>query len=123
MAGLLPGHAEGKGRLVRFGYGRIGCEKKSMLFSPGEEIPVHEFHYWDTDAPGSDLTLTKHSTGKQWAFGYAGETLYAGFPHLYLAGYAGGETLAERFVKAARENADRESAAQENADQERGQRL
>ena len=76
-----------------------------MLFRPGEEIPVHEFHYWDTTAPGSDLTLTKNSNGKQWEFGYAGETLYAGFPHLYPAGEispAGGETLAGRFAAAAR---------------------
>ena len=107
MCGALPGKAEGKGKLVRFGYGRIGCGEESMLFRPGEQVPVHEFHYWDTTEQGKDLTLTKNSNGKQWEFGYATESLYAGFPHLYLAGYAdgcdGGETLAERFAAAARE--------------------
>ena len=105
MAGVLSGHGAGTGKLVRFGYGTISCSERSMLFRPGEEIPVHEFHYWDTTAPGSDLTLTKNSNGKQWEFGYAGETLYAGFPHLYPAGEispAGGETLAGRFAAAAR---------------------
>ena len=74
-----------------------------MLFRAGEQIPVHEFHYWDTTAQGSDLVLTKNSTGKQWNFGYASESLYAGFPHLYLARRAADEeTLADRFVQAAR---------------------
>lgn len=139
MAGALPGHAAGTGRLVRFGYGTIGCGEASMLFRPGEAIPVHEFHYWDTTATGDDLTLTKHSNGKQWNFGYAGETLYAGFPHLYLGGPAAktgeaeaeckeessaaenqsgsvkekrngtaAETLADRFVEAARQHAAEE---------------
>ncbi|MBQ9015933.1 MAG: cobyrinate a,c-diamide synthase [Firmicutes bacterium] len=106
MCDVLPGQADGKGRLVRFGYGRISCDRQSMLFRPGEQVPVHEFHYWDTSEQGSDLLLTKNSNGKQWAFGYATDTMYAGFPHLYLAGspqgIAGGETLAQRFVTAAR---------------------
>ena len=101
MAGALPGHGAGTGKLVRFGYGTISCEQESMLFCPGEEVPVHEFHYWDTTAQGEDLTLTKNSNGKRWRFGYAGETIYAGFPHLYLAG----GDLAERFTAAARKYA------------------
>ena len=105
MCGALAGCAEGKGKLVRFGYGTISCTEESMLFRPGEEIPVHEFHYWDTSEPGGDLTLTKHSSGARWRFGYATDTMYAGFPHLYLAAGAGGETLAERFVRAARKRA------------------
>lgn len=104
MCGALPGQAEGKGRLVRFGYGMVSSEKETMLLRPGEKVPVHEFHYWDTAEPGSDLTLTKQSTGRTWAFGYAGDALYAGFPHLYLAGRPEGstETLAERFARAAK---------------------
>ena len=69
-----------------------------MLVHLGEQIPVHEFHYWDTTEPGCDLTLTKSSNGKQWNFGYAGDTIYAGFPHLYL----GNPVLAVRFTEAAR---------------------
>ena len=116
MCGALPGKAEGKGKLVRFGYGRIGCAEKSMLFRPGEQVPVHEFHYWDTSEQGEDLTLTKNSNGKQWKFGYANESLYAGFPHLYLAGHADGcgegETIAQRFAAAAREYRKKAEAEQ-----------
>ena len=98
MVGLLPGEGSNAGKLVRFGYGHISAEKDSLLLRKGEQVPVHEFHYWDTTADGSDMTLTKASNGKQWNFGYASETLYAGFPHLYL----GGGGLAERFVSACR---------------------
>lgn len=93
MAGALPGHAKNAGKLVRFGYGHISSEEDNMLLRAGEQVPVHEFHYWDTTENGSDMTLTKVSNGKQWRFGYAGDTLYAGFPHLYIA-----NGLAERFV-------------------------
>lgn len=96
MVGVLPGEGNNAGKLVRFGYGYISAEQDSLLLRAGEQVPVHEFHYWDTTADGSDMTLTKVSNGKQWNFGYASNTLYAGFPHLYLAG--GG--LAERFVSA-----------------------
>ena len=96
MVCVLPGEGSNAGKLVRFGYGYISAETDSLLLRAGEQVPVHEFHYWDTTAAGTDMTLTKVSNGKQWNFGYASETLYAGFPHLYLAG--GG--LAERFVSA-----------------------
>ena len=98
MAGVFPGEGSNAGKLVRFGYGYISTETDSLLLRKGEQVPVHEFHYWDTTADGSDMTLTKVSNGKQWNFGYASETLYAGFPHLYL----GGGGLAERFVSACR---------------------
>ena len=98
MAGVLPGEGSNAGKLVRFGYGYISGENDSLLLRAGEQVPVHEFHYWDTTADGSDMTLTKVSNGKQWTFGYASDTLYAGFPHLYL----GGGGLAERFVSACR---------------------
>ena len=98
MAGVLPGEGSNAGKLVRFGYGYISGENDSLLLRAGEQVPVHEFHYWDTTADGSDMTLTKVSNGKQWTFGYASDTLYAGFPHLYL----GGGGLAERFVSTCR---------------------
>lgn len=98
MVGVLPGSARNAGKLVRFGYGTIRAARDTMLLREGDEAPVHEFHYWDTTENGSDMTLTKLSNGKQWDFGYASETLYAGFPHLYL----GGGQLAKRFVEACR---------------------
>ena len=97
MAGVLPGDGYRTGGLVRFGYASLKAEQDSMLFRRGETIPVHEFHHWDSTCPGTDLTARKPS-GKTWTCGYAGPTLYAGFPHLHL----GGELpLAERFVNEA----------------------
>ena len=103
MAGVLPGSGSNAGKLVRFGYGTISSEKDTMLLQAGEQAPVHEFHYWDTTAVGSDMSLTKLSTGAQWRFGFASGTLYAGFPHLYL----GGGKLAERFVEACKRSHER----------------
>jgi len=95
MVGVLPGSARNAGKLVRFGYGTIRAARDTMLLREGDEAPVHEFHYWDTTENGSDMTLTKLSNGKQWDFGYASETLYAGFPHLYFS-----VQRAMRFVEA-----------------------
>ncbi len=100
MAGALPGEAANTGKLVRFGYGYISTDKDSLLFRKGDAVPIHEFHYWDTTDAGSDLHLTKASNGKEWEFGFAGSSLYAGFPHLYFAGNDG--LLAKRFVEAAK---------------------
>lgn len=100
MAGALPGSAANAGRLVRFGYGHISAGEDTMLIKKGEQFPVHEFHYWETDEPGSDLHFTKASAPKEWDFGFASDTLYAGFPHLYPAGADG--CMAKRFVEAAR---------------------
>lgn len=102
MAGVLPGEGVNAGHLVRFGYGFISSEKDTMLLRRGESAPVHEFHYWDSTGNGGDMQMVKASTGKKWDFGYASETLYAGFPHLYLAGEGG--RLAKRFADAAREH-------------------
>ena len=96
MCGALPGHGFRTERLVRFGYLTLHAEKDSLLFRAGEEIPAHEFHYWDSTACGEDLRAEKKN-GKNWRCGYAAANLYAAFPHLHLAGEL---PLAERFVKA-----------------------
>lgn len=98
MVGCLPGSSKDAGHLVRFGYGHILPSEDSMLFRAGERIPVHEFHYWDSTDNGSDLELIKARDGSTWKFGFCGDNIYAGFPHLYMAGDVG---LAERFVGAA----------------------
>ena len=85
MAGALAGSSENAGHLVRFGYGHIAAERDSMLFRKRERIPVHEFHYWDTTDNGSDLELVKARDGSRWRFGSCTDSLYAGFPHLYMA--------------------------------------
>ena len=98
MAGVLPGEAVRRERLVRFGYAELSAAGASMLFRPGEAAPVHEFHYWDSTENGDGLVARKPLTGRSWQCGFVNEHLYAAFPHLY---FAGRPELARRFVRAA----------------------
>ena len=100
MAGVLPGEAKNGGRLMRFGYAELSSSKDSMLIKAGERFPVHEFHYWDSTENGHDLTASKTLSGRTWECGFCSDTMYAGFPHLYMAG---SPVMAERFVEACRE--------------------
>jgi cobyrinic acid a,c-diamide synthase len=97
MAGVLPGTGFPTDRLQRFGYLTVLPEEDSLLFRRGEEVPAHEFHYWDCTVCGEDLTARK-SGGRTWRFGSVGETLYAAFPHLH---FGGSVPLAQRFIAAA----------------------
>ncbi len=97
MAGALPGEGYPTDRLQRFGYVTLRPETDSLLFRAGEQIPAHEFHYWDCTDFGIDLMAEK-ANGKQWRCGYVSESLYAAFPHLH---FRGPVPLAERFVRAA----------------------
>lgn len=98
MAGVLPGEGFSTKKLVRFGYASITAPEDSLLFAKGDTVPFHEFHYWDSTANGEALQAKKPATGKTWRFGFAGPTLYAGFPHLYFAGFP---KMAKRFVEKA----------------------
>ena len=81
-------------KLQRFGYATISAEKDSLLFSAGDTIRAHEFHYWDAENPGGDLNSQKPS-GKSWKCAYAADTLYAGYPHLY---FSSNPEAAKRFI-------------------------
>lgn len=97
MAGVLPVNGVKTEKLVRFGYAELRANADSMLFRTGETVPIHEFHYWDTTEKGEAFTMVKPISGRSWQCGFANETLYAGFPHLY---FAGNEKLVQRFVAA-----------------------
>lgn len=99
MAGVLPGNGFRTPKLVRFGYAALHPAGDSMLFRQGESVPVHEFHHWDTTHNGTALHAVKPVSGKSWECGFVSETLYAGFPHLYLAGQP---QLVQRFAGQAR---------------------
>ena len=122
MAGLIEGECRFLGALKRFGYVYLTTDKPSMLFREGERLPAHEFHYYDSTAVssmGSDAGALMPALPKQdcreiiagkvsgtgrWRAGFAGESFYAGFPHLELSGEQG---LAARFVRKAEEYRDR----------------
>ena len=82
MAGFLPGSCVNTGKLSRFGYIRLKAKSDNMLCEAGDEIPAHEFHYWDCSETGSDFNAAKVS-GKNWDCIYANDRLYAGFPHFH----------------------------------------
>ena len=98
MVGALPGDCFDTGRLTRFGYITATAQSDNLLCRAGEEIPMHEFHRWDTPLPGSALAARKPS-GKQWRCAYATDTLYAGYPHVHF--YAA-PAMAARFLAACR---------------------
>ena len=98
MAQALPGRSVPAGRLVRFGYAHLVAQGDSLLLRAGERLPVHEFHHWDSTRNGNDLVAQKPS-GSSWRCCWATPTLYAGFPHLHLAGEL---PLVERLVAAGR---------------------
>ena len=100
MAGVLPGDGVRKEKLTRFGYAFLTSQSDSLLFSAGEQIPVHEFHYWDSTENGAAFLAQKPVTGRSWSCGFATSTLYAGFPHLYGAGHP---QWVRRFTHAASE--------------------
>ena len=96
MADILPGKGIKVGRLVRFGYATLTAKTDSMLFRAGEQLPIHEFHHWDSTENGTAFTAQKGEKIR-WECGFANEHFYAGFPHLYWAD----TPLPCRFVAAA----------------------
>ena len=98
MVGALPGDCFDTGKLTRCGYITATAQEDSLLCRAGEQVPMHEFHHWDTPLPGSAFLAEKPS-GKQWRCAYATDTLYAGFPHFHF--YAK-PVMAQRFLAACR---------------------
>ena len=98
MVGALPGDCFDTGKLTRFGYITATAQGDSLLCRAGEQVPMHEFHHWDTPQPGGAFLAEKPS-GKQWRCAYATDTLYAGFPHFHF--YAK-PVMAQRFLAACR---------------------
>ncbi|MBO4849188.1 MAG: cobyrinate a,c-diamide synthase [Clostridia bacterium] len=82
MVGFIKGRSFDNGRLTRFGYVRLTAEKDNMLCRRGGSIPAHEFHHWDAEDPGDGFAARKPD-GRSWACVHAGDTLYAGYPHMH----------------------------------------
>jgi len=83
MAGALPGRAANTGKLGRFGYVTLTAKKDGLLGPAGTRLPAHEFHYWDSDAPGSGFRADKPQSSRGWDCAFHTPTLYAGFPHFH----------------------------------------
>ncbi|MBR4184799.1 MAG: cobyrinate a,c-diamide synthase [Clostridia bacterium] len=83
MCGVLPHTSDDTGKLVRFGYCTLTAKTDGLLGKAGTTLPAHEFHYYDSTDCGADFTAVKPN-GKRWDCVVQTETLWAGYPHLYL---------------------------------------
>ena len=95
MCGALPHESRNTGKLVRFGYITLTAKEGGLLGPAGTCLPAHEFHYFDSTENGSAFTAVKPS-GRSWTCGIHTETLYAGYPHLFLPANIG---AAEAFCR------------------------
>jgi len=95
MVGAIEPSCFNAKKLQRFGYTTISAGNDSLLFSAGDTIRAHEFHYWDAENPGGNLVSQKPS-GKSWKCAYTTDTLYAGYPHLY---FPSNPDAAKRFIQ------------------------
>lgn len=83
MCGVLPHSSVRTNHLIRFGYMTLTSRKAGLLGPAGTELKAHEFHYWDSTYNGDAFTARKPD-GREWECGVLTDTLYAGYPHLFL---------------------------------------
>ena len=95
MAGVIPATAVRGDRLRRFGYVTLTAREGGLLGPAGTRLPAHEFHYWESGAPGASFRGEKPRSERGWDCAWHTETLYAGFPHFHLCG---APEAAARFV-------------------------
>jgi cobyrinic acid a,c-diamide synthase len=98
MAGVIPGGCRKTEHLVRFGYASYTAARDNLICPAGGVVRGHEFHYWESDNPGSSFTALKPVSKKGWPCIDATETLCAGFPHLHFYSNPG---AARRFLEKA----------------------
>ena len=84
MAAVFDAAAENTHRLSRFGYVTLTAKGDGLLGPAGFALPAHEFHYWDSTAPGDAFHAQKPQSTRGWDCAYHTKTLYAGFPHFHL---------------------------------------
>ncbi len=97
MAGVVLGRAHSGNRLGPFGYVTLTARRDNLLCRAGEALRAHEFHYWQSDSCG-DAFKAQKPDGRSWDAVHATQSLFAGFPHLYLQGNV---PAAKKFLAAA----------------------
>lgn len=106
MVGIYPGTAERGKALSRFGYVKLTATTEGMLHPIGTSVHAYSTHYWLSPHPGQDYIAQKPKRAERFRTGYVSPTLYAAFPHLYLAGEP---DAAWRFAEACRLYQERQS--------------
>ena len=84
MCGALGHTSRDTGRLTRFGYITLTAKKDGLFGPAGTQLRAHEFHYWDSSDTSGAFRAVKPD-GRSWDCGVLTDTLYAGYPHLYLS--------------------------------------
>ena len=84
MVGFIKGNCIKTDKLQRFGYIEITALEDNLLCEKGESIRVHEFHYYDSENCGESFMARKASNGVEYLCCHGSDSLYAGFPHIYL---------------------------------------
>ncbi|HJA62934.1 MAG TPA: cobyrinate a,c-diamide synthase [Candidatus Intestinimonas stercoravium] len=97
MVGAIPAESWDQGKLGRFGYITLTAREDGLLLKKGESLPAHEFHYWESSAPGAAFRAQKPQSSRGWDCAWQTDTLYAGFPHFH---FASSPACARRFVGA-----------------------
>lgn len=83
MCGVLKHSSAKAEHLVRFGYITMTSRRDGLFGSVGTKLKAHEFHYWDSTDSGDAFTAKKPD-GREWKCAVMTDTLYAGYPHLFL---------------------------------------
>lgn len=99
MTGFIEAESYNTHTLSRFGYQNLTSNKDNLLCKKGESFKGHEFHYYDTNNNGADITAVKPS-GLTWQACHMSENLYAGFPHL---SFYSNINIAKNFIKKCKE--------------------
>ncbi len=84
MVGFIKGNCIKTDKLQRFGYIEIKALQDNLLCNEGDIIRVHEFHYYDSENCGEAFMAKKASNGLEYLCCHGSDSLYAGFPHIYL---------------------------------------
>jgi cobyrinic acid a,c-diamide synthase len=96
MCGVIHAKAWRTNKLGRFGYVELTALTDGGLFSKGEKIKAHEFHYFESGDCGEDLLAEKPTGTRNWKCIHAEGSLVAGFPHLF---YESDPDLIVRFLR------------------------
>ena len=94
MAGVIDGRAYRTKKLGRFGYIHLAGEAFGRQY---EQIPAHEFHYFDSEDCGDAFCAQKPLSTRGWKCMHTEYRMLAGFPHLY---YYGAPEVAAGFLSA-----------------------
>ena len=84
MVGYFAKNSFRTKKLGRFGYIHVHASQDNLLLEKGERMASHEFHYWESEEPGSTCLAVKANGSRRWECIHSNERLFAGFPHIYL---------------------------------------